>query len=148
MNFFRNLWARWSTIPAPVVEPLIAPVAPVAPPAITHDQVRSGLADHLRSEREDREVQYLNMRVVRVNNAYVTRDYGRGPVDETLAPTGYSEGVSAAPFSDQELKELGRARNGIKFAKPCALPPDGWRCTRPNGHTGPCAASTQTDWHP
>lgn len=23
---------------------------------------------------------------------------------------------------------------------PCTVPPDGWRCTRGNGHDGPCAA--------
>lgn len=24
--------------------------------------------------------------------------------------------------------------------RPCTLPPEGWRCTRPGGHSGPCAA--------
>lgn len=28
---------------------------------------------------------------------------------------------------------------------PCELPPAGWKCTRPSGHDGPCAASPETE---
>lgn len=40
--------------------------------------------------------------------------------------------------------ELNRLRDEVRQAipeKPCDKPPTGWKCSRPKGHPGPCAAT-------
>ncbi len=34
---------------------------------------------------------------------------------------------------------------GDKTIQPCRIPPDGWTCTRPKDHWGPCAAVPDGD---
>lgn len=76
MNWLTELWDRWNRIPAPV--PTASPT--LEPPALKQEQF-ADLQAHtqVRQEREH----HLHLRVIVGNNAHVTRNYGKGDVDET-----------------------------------------------------------------
>jgi hypothetical protein len=48
--------------------------------------------------------------------------------------TKAQENSDQAAYLEKALRETEVALTG------CTKPPDGWRCTRPKGHDGPCAA--------
>lgn len=91
---FKRFWTYLGKLGAPPLEtPLVAPV-PLAP--ITQEE----FADHYaESRKEDQQLHKLNMRLVKSNNAYVTRNYGRGPVVE-------HDDSAIKPITEEELKKL------------------------------------------
>lgn len=77
-TFLHSLWAWAQKFDAPAPLPAAA-IAPVAPP-MTQDQfeVEPGLRNALEAQAQAEHA--LNVRLIRSNNAFVTRDYGWGPV--------------------------------------------------------------------
>ena len=95
MNMIKDLWATWKGWKSPVLE---SPALPLPLPAISQEQFS-------QEENYDLRVASLYRRVVATNNAHVTRDYGSGPVDETLASKYQDKTMDDA--AHQELSELG-----------------------------------------
>ncbi len=52
-----------------------------------------------------------------------------------------AEWVSAFPKVAARMLNIFAAKiDKLSEGKPCTLPPEGWTCSRPDGHDGPCAA--------
>lgn len=103
MNF-KSIWARIQSWGAPVAA--VGAAAPLAPPAIAQEQF-SNAARATAAVRQERTAA-LYERVVRANNAYVTRNYGLGDVVE-------HEDRSVAPISASERLEMAELRMDVAF---------------------------------
>lgn len=53
----------------------------------------------------------------------------------------YPPTVGRMTASEPNVQNLPRAVVLDQPKAPCLIPPDGWSCSRGEGHTGPCAAS-------
>lgn len=60
----------------------------------------------------------------------------------TLNPDGTAIVATLRPLDDPKIGE-----RFVSF-EPCDVPPKGWKCTRPKGHEGPCAAVTDNAVQP
>lgn len=104
-NPLLRLWNFFQTVQAPVADQI---VAPPQVPGLRQDQFPAGPAQIAACHQEDEKLTTLYMRVVRSNNAFVTRDYGRGPV--VIHCDSRVPDLTAA-----EIERLGGKRAGVKF---------------------------------
>ena len=104
------LWQRIQAWGAPVAAS-DATIAPLAPPALAQEQFQDGA----RAQTTARQVrtETLYERVVKTNNAYVTRNQGFGDVV-------VSEDRSVAPLSTAERAEMDALKMGVAFQPPRA----------------------------
>ena len=108
MKILKRLWSRLQRVKAPVGIPAIA-IAPVAP--MRQEQFPDIPGARQAGQQADVRLSSLYERVVRANNANVTRDFGRGPVV-------IHHDRSVAPLSTEEITELGGIRAGVEFYRP------------------------------
>jgi Zn-dependent protease with chaperone function len=113
MNFFHSLWLYLGKLGAPPVPEVV--VVPVPPPAVTQDQFPATPAAFVTAKEQDQVVTRLYDRVVRANNAYVTRDFGSGPVVIT-------NDTSVPILTDDEITQLAGKRTGVKVVVPVTRP--------------------------
>ena len=111
MNIFREFWCHIQTFRAPVAVPLAA-VVPVAPMA--QEQFPATEAAYAASRKQDERLKTLYQRVVKTNNAHITRDRGGAGV---LVVTD----DNVAPLTQTELVELSGRRAGVVFTVPKVL---------------------------
>jgi hypothetical protein len=88
----------------------LAPGAPLVPPAGLAQQPVVDATTY-RSQRADQKIHQLHLRVIQANNAYVARDYGRGPEVE---------------YEDPYVKPLTQAEQAAMGARP-TLPTENLR---------------------
>ena len=62
------------------------------------------------------------------------------PASDAAVPAREGEGEDERPLTAKEEAMIDAAWERHKAARPCTIPPEGWRCTRSSGHEGPCAA--------
>lgn len=48
------------------------------------------------------------------------------------------------PLTPEDQARVDAAWEIHKAAQPCAIPPEGWSCSRTAGHDGPCAATPKS----
>jgi hypothetical protein len=105
MSLLKTLWLWIGKFGAP---PEVIPVAvPVPPPVMAQDEFPATPAAFAAAQEQDQVVTRLYDRVVRANNAYVTRDFGKGPVVITNDTT-------VAPLTAEEITQLAGKRTGVK----------------------------------
>ena len=109
MNLVSKLWQRMLSISAPASVAALPAVAPSAP--MRQEQFPNIDGARQASRREDVKLTTLYTRLVRTNNAYVTRDYGKGPVVE------HDGGTALHHLTAKEIAGLQGRRAGIKFTK-------------------------------
>ncbi len=100
----KSLWTRIQSWGAPVAA--VGAAAPLAPPAIAQEQF-SNTARTAATIRQERTTT-LYERVVKANNAYVTRNEGFGDIV-------VHEDRSIAPISASERLEMTELRMGVAF---------------------------------
>ena len=115
MSYLEALWQRMLSIPSP-----IAPSWAPTPVAMRQEQFPNipGASEH--SRQEDVLLSSAYKRLVKTNNANVTRDYGCGPVAE-------HHDLPVVPLTADELALLGSARASIRIVA-SLVPAPNWRC--------------------
>jgi len=110
MNAITRLWQRLQKVAAPAAVPALV-IAPAVP--MRQEQFPNIPGQRAASAAQDERLAALYQRVVRANNANVTRDFGRGP-----AVIHHDSQVPA--LTAEERGELAEKRAGVKFvaAKP------------------------------
>ena len=109
-GFLSRLWQRMLSIPAPIA-PAATPLAPPMLPAMRQEQFPEVAGARERSQRQDVQLSSLYQRLVRTNNAYVTRNYGKGAVVE-------HDDATVAPLTAKERAQLSGPRSAVRFAAP------------------------------
>lgn len=111
MKLFHTLWLYLGKLGAPPVPEAV--VVPVPPPAVTQDQFPATPASFAAAREQDTVVARLYDRVVRANNAHITRDFGSGPVVIT-------NDTSVPILTNDEIAQLASNRLGVKVVEDVA----------------------------
>ena len=107
---FKTFWAWVQSLGAPVA--VATPAAPLAPPALAQEQF-SDAARGVSAARQERTAT-LYQRIVKANNAYVTRNEGFGDVV-------VHEDRSVKPISASERLEMAELRMDVTFHDPAPV---------------------------
>ena len=125
MSMLSSLWHWMQSVRAPLLTAALPVVAPTAP--IRQQQFPDIAGAKQAGQQQDVRLSSAYKRLVKVNNAYVARNYGKGPVIEHHDAT-----VPGLTEDERELLTSARARVQITPTKPdlktelAAAPL--WRC--------------------